>query len=964
MRLIARVVLLAGLFGAMPGTSLAQLDTATIIGTVNDAQANVAPGVSITARNAGTGLSRSAVSDGEGRYRIAGLPPGDYEITAQLQGFAAATRRGVILTLGSEAVINFDLQPAGVAEAVTVTAGAPIVETTTAAVQGSLNREQLDLLPLIGRDFESLLRLMPGASENNGSTGFTGSRGRSNHWHIDGVDNAGDITGFSRQTPALDSVQELQVLVNGFKAEYGQASGGVINVITRSGTNAPHGGGFFLFRNQSLMAESPYADRSLPETPFQRIHYGSTFGGPIRQDRIHYFAAYEREDRDTSTSSTRTLPAATANFAPSTRQFLAQNGINPSLFGAGGGQRHVRPEFVDVHKLSAKLDYQLSDLHSLVVRHVFDSSKEPSGLGGTLFDFNGSTPHSRQNYATVNHKWVVSANRLSEAYVQVGQTVFDGRVNFPSLENVTVSGGFTLGGTSDYPQARTDTTYQLVENFTWYRSGGTGEHVIKTGAQVKVFRSSGFFDSNFRGTWTFPNVQAFVDGRPSRFTQRQGDSNLDRPNDVFGLYVQDDWRPSPAFTLNLGLRYDYENGKTEALRDVTGTPGPGISRDRNNVSPRAGFSWAPGGGTNQAIYGGSGIYYDQIILNIQGNARFTPPKVNAIQIDNPAWPDPFLGGAVQIPPPSISIIDENLVTPYNWNSQIGYRRELLADVGLDVSFVHNRGWDQVGTIPINAGRPGSATILGAGAVRPDPSFTNKTLYTNFGEIKYRGLLVDVRKRFSRRFQGQVNYTLSKTEDNAFNFLSDIFYPERPELNWGPSATDRRHRIEGHAEVTLPLDIQMAAVAEFRSELPLDIIASGRDLNGDGITGEWVHESICRTITCDGFRYSRNSVREMTAAEANRLRALFNVAPIAQFADNPKYFNLDFTLQKRVRLQERHGVRLVVEAFNVLNIPQRRFTDSSVSLSAAQTLNILSAFFGQYLRVEQPRAVQFTIQYDF
>jgi type 1 fimbria pilin len=944
-------------------SSFAQLDTATVIGTVTDSQNTIVPGASVTSRNVSTGIIRASITDSAGRYRIAAIPPGEYEFTVQLPGFAATTRTGVTLTLGSESVINFELRPAGVIERVTVAADVPVVETTTAAVQNVLNRDQLDLLPLIGRDFESLLRLTPGAQENNASTGFGGSRGRSNHWHIDGVDNAGDITGYSRQTPALDSIQEVQVLVTGFKAEFGQASGGVINAITRSGTNAVRGSGFFLFRNQDMMSQSPYADRSLPKEPFQRVQYGGSIGGPLKRDTLHYFAAYEREDRDTTTSSERTLPASTANFAPATRQFLTQNDIPLALFGDGGRQRHVRPEFVDVHKLSVKLDQQLSAAQSLTFRHTFESSNEPSGFSGTLFDFNGSTPYSRHNYAALNHKWV-GINKLSEAYLQIGQTYFDGRVNFPSLQNVTVSGAFLLGGTSDYPQRRTDYTYQLVENLTWIRRGRTGEHTMKAGAQVKFFRSDGFFDSNFRGTWTFPNLQAFINGVPSRFTQRQGDTNLRRPNDIYGMYIQDDWRPTPALTLNLGLRYDYENGKTEALRDVTGEPGPGISRDKNNVSPRFGFSWAPGNNTRHALYGGIGLYYDQIILNIQGNARFTPPKVVGIQIDNPAWPDPFRGGTVQIPPPSISIIDPELVTPYNRNVQIGYRRELLPDLGVDISFLYNRGYDQVGTVPINAGRPGSATITGGGAVRPDPNFTNKTLYTNFGEIKYTGLLVDLKKRFSRRFQGNINYTLSKGEDNAFNFLSDIFYPEQPDLNWGPSVGDRRHRIEGHAEATLPFDLQAGIIVEYRSELPLDIIASGRDLNGDGITGEWVHESICRTINCDGFRYSRNSVRELPTGEANRLRALFGLAPIDRFENNPKYFNIDMTLQKRVRLGGQQAARVTIEAFNLLNIPQRRFPDNSASLSGTQQLNILSPLFGQYLRVEQPRAVQVTLQYDF
>jgi len=207
----------------------------------------------------------------------------------------------------------------------------------------------------------------------------------------------------------------------------------------------------------------------------------------------------------------------------------------------------------------------------------------------------------------------------------------------------------------------------------------------------------------------------------------------------------------------------------------------------------------------------------------------------------------------------------------------------------------------------------------------------------------------------------VNYTLSKAEDNAFSFTGDIFFPERPDLNRGPGSTDRRHRVESHVEATLPWDLQFAAIVEYATELPLNIIASARDLNGDGIAGEWVHEEVCRTINCSGFRYSRNSVRELSTDEANRLRALFGATPIARFENNPKYFNLDLTLQKRVRFWGR-SARMTVEAFNALNIPQRRFLDGSQT--STQTLNILASTFGRYLRVEQPRAVQFTVQYDF
>jgi hypothetical protein len=313
----------------------------------------------------------------------------------------------------------------------------------------------------------------------------------------------------------------------------------------------------------------------------------------------------------------------------------------------------------------------------------------------------------------------------------------------------------------------------------------------------------------------------------------------------------------------------------------------------------------------------------------------------------------------------VSIIDPDLVTPRNWNSQIGYRREITSDIGLDVSFVYNRGYDHVGIINVNAAVPGTAS--GTGGVptggRPDPNFVNKSFYTNYGDIEYRGLLVDLKKRFSRGFQGGIAYTLSKTENNSFNFVSGLQVPTQPDLSWGPDTQDRRHRIEAHTEVNLPYGVQLGVIAEFRSEAPLDVLANGRDLNGDGITGDWVNESLCLARTgvpaCPGFTYSRNSARELTTEEANALRALFGagqggpLTPIASFANNPKYFNADLTLQKRFRFG-RHGARFTMEAFNVFNIAQR----------TAPNQSILSSLFGTYTAVESPRAIQFTAQYDF
>ena len=793
----------------------AQQETATVIGAVLDAQQSAIPGVTVSVRNVDTGFTRDAVTGSDGRYRIAAVPPGGYEISAALPGFATATRQGVTLTVGAEAVINFNLTVAGVAEAVSVISDAPVIQTTTSAVQSTIRREQIDLLPLAGRDYTALLRLVPGAAANNASYGFAGSRGRSNTWNIDGVDNSDEISGNAHQSPALDSVQEIQVLVNGFKAEYGQASGGVVNVITRSGTNQVHGSGLLLFQDEAVRARSPYADRSQPEDLFQRIQYGATAGGPLVKDKLHFFATYEREDQDRTAVTTVTLPPSTATFSAATRQFLSTAGVDLALFGSGGRQRLVRPEYIDWHKATGRVDYQRSANQYATVRYLLDSKAEPSGLGGTLHDYAGSRTYLKTNSANLNHKWILAPNKLNEAYVQYGNHHEEINAIFTNFPTVQVSGGPNIGSTTNNNPVDNHVV-ALNNNFTWTLAGTrTGEHALKAGAQLKVLRSDSLFDSNFRGIYTFPNNDAFIAGVPSRFTQNRGDSQLKRPNEQYGAFFQDDWRPAPDLTLNLGFRYDYETAKTLALIDVTGAPGPGISHDKNNLSPRAGFAWSPNGDTRQVIYGGTGLYYDQVILNIIGNARFTPPKVIGVQIDNPSFPDPSVGGALSVPTPNVSIIDPALVTPRNWNSQIGYRRELLRDVGLDVALVYNRGYDHVGIINTNAGEPGTASFTGGNPRRPDPTFVNKSFYTNYGEIHYKGLLVEVKKRLSHNVQGGIAYTLSKTENNAFNFASAAQVPSQLDLSFGPDTEDRRHRVEAHAEVNLPWGVQFGTIVDFR-----------------------------------------------------------------------------------------------------------------------------------------------------
>ena len=555
----------------------------------------------------------------------------------------------------------------------------------------------------------------------------------------------------------------------------------------------------------------------------------------------------------------------------------------------------------------------------------------------------------------LNHKWIRTPTHLNELYLKAGHWKFDRLPGHPALPTISIdeAGGTFLGTSSDSPGASTVDYLQILDNYTVHRPRSwKGSHVLKFGLEGKLFRSESYFDSNFRGTFFFTTVANFLAGRARRYTVREGDTSLDEPVSTLGLYAQDDWTISPRLTLNLGVRWDYERGTVEALKDIPpgspacaytdrcGQAGTANSDDYDNVSPRFGLVWDPQGDGKAALHGGAGLYYDQVVENIQTNARFTAPKVTAIQIENPSFPDPFAAGTPANPAPNLLFADEGLVTPRSLRMSLGMKRQLGANLAGDVTFNWADGYDQVLGPNINSIDPATRQ-------RPNPNFTNVTFYTNEGRYEYRALTVELRRRMAGWLQWGLAYTLSKTENNGENFLFGYQFPRQPHRSWGPGEEDRRHVLVGHAVAKLPWGLDLGAIVDVRSERPLTVFAAGVDIDGDGITGDYP----------DG--YDRNQVRELSLQEANRLRAEFGRPDVAEFQDNPKFVNVDATLQKRVKLGGERAFRLTLEVFNVFNRPNY----------ARPVGSITSALFGQRLSIDvardaRMRSLQLTGQIDF
>ena len=333
-----------------------------------------------------------------------------------------------------------------------------------------------------------------------------------------------------------------------------------------------------------------------------------------------------------------------------TLQFLSQNNLSTSLFGAGGRQFFLRASPVVTNKATARVDHSFNTNHMLTVRYTYDDSSQAIGDLETLFDHNASNSTTRNQLANINHKWILSGSALNEAYFQDNDYWFKFDNNAPSVPVVSVP-GFSLGGSPNFPQGDDGYRLHLKDNFSWIR----GNHQFKAGGETRFYRSSAFVAINFSGTYTFPSVASFIAGTPSRYTITMGNPDIPLSSNIFAGFIQDDWRPFRSLTLNFGVRYDYTDAKVPELvpglvvdvgnefLPLKGQQDPAISRDKNNVSPRFGFTWSPD--PKWAIYGGTGLYYDQVILNNYVSTLFGAPRRISVAIDNPIFPVPAVAAA-------------------------------------------------------------------------------------------------------------------------------------------------------------------------------------------------------------------------------------------------------------------------------------------------------------------------------
>jgi hypothetical protein len=815
-----RVTILAAIVIALPALAFAQ--TATIEGTVKDTSAAALPDVKISVRNLETGWEAEGASTAAGTYHVAAIPPGLYRLTAESAGFANFTREPIRLFVGQTADIPIVMAVGGRAEEVTITAEAPLVTPTRSEITQVVEGERIQQLPLDGRNFLELAELAPGVAPSTGFggglTSISGFSFRNVTINLDGLDVTDVVARGAYGYFTSEPIREFQVITNRFSAEYGRSLSGVINAVTKSGTNELHGSAYAYARDEALDArhfvfdsETLDFEREEEKDEFSQQQFGASLGGPIVKDRTHFFLNYERGNHDATAFVT------------------ADPGWS---FGALDISSEVGnfPQTTTDNQIFAKLNHQAGARHALEASFTRKTTDDTNVfVGGFSTASFGARTEFAENLFLLGDTWTVSNRAVNQLRIQFGTRRNDWIPNDrdPSIYQYTDFGVITCCGSHpSVDQLNQTRRVQIRNDFNLNRQ----RHNLKFGGDVQFLQ--GDHDTRYTSTGFY----VIWYGSPLYFRQAFGPTHFKFDEEVYGIYAQDDWRLRDHLTLNLGVRYEYN----------TFTPD-----DTNNAAPRLGFAWDATRDGRTNIRGGVGLYHDLAFTQLVQVANWGGPQ-GAYNLTfapgDPLYPQNFgsiaaLPAGRPIPARDIYELDDDIRTAQSWQTSLGFQREIFRDLAVSVDGVYVRGANLLRLRDINAPvftgpYPAGQEVALANRNRPtvpaNNGFRRVDQIESSGRSEYKALYANLTKRL-RRSTFQLSYTLADAKDDL-PVGGD--YNSRPndsldmDAEWGPALNDIRHTVAANAVVQLPLGFTTGGIFLAYSGRPYTAQV-GVDLNGDG-----------------------------------------------------------------------------------------------------------------------------------
>jgi hypothetical protein len=945
---------------------------ATVAGTVSDESGAALPGVTVTITNIATGRAQSLVTSTDGRYRAVALTPGPYEVAAELQGFGTL-KRAITLVVGAEAELDLTLSVATLAETVTVVGEAPLIEVAKSQPSSIITGAQLQALPVLSRDFLVLAQLLPGAGPinrasstqpRNGSTKFGAVPDERYAYttQIDGGDVDDAIWGNPTINLGQDAIAEFKVYRNQFDAQYGKATTAVVAVVTKSGTNRTSGTGYYFGRDKALNAKNAFA---VNVPPFQQTRVGYSLGGPIVQNRTHYFTAYE--GLFTDTANIVALPASNP-FAS------LENGTYP---------RNLRRRNFD-----SRVDHRFNDDHNMYVRYAYDfygdyAPRKPlRPLDGGLLNLGSSDfdDFSKSHSLVVEENWILSSTKVNtfRAHVLIhdlnAPAVFEGqRVIRP---------GFTWGqhnlSPQDFPRKRLTLTDAFLVTM--------GKHDLNAGGEV-AYSHNGFESHQLEGgQWTFQTDAPFDRSNPAtypfQFTIREPGFYWHNGGQI-GAYISDTYRVRPRWTLNLGIRWDFDTNLRDNEIVDTMLADPRFKGMENFVhsgeerglqydafQPRAGVTWDIRGDGSLVARGGYGIYITRnrewfsvgssqqtnfgntVLITDRTKQGLCYPSIDCV-LDGRSISEYLATTGTGLR--QLSLVADDYRFPLQRTASAGVGWQLTSTTGMDIDVVHSYMPNALGGEDRNL--PASGPISAANP-RPIPTLGRVTVQ-NLPNTRswYDALEMQVRQRVRGNNNLQLSYTLSRARvDGCTGVCSNALRPFQREsiaqleatgrsLEYGYNPIDTRHNLAISASMQLPAGVQLSGIARFISGYPLPLTC-GCDLDGDGTNDRPPGAP---------FTVGRGDLEGQLEA-INAFRRTRSLTPLTldQIKVPPPAKNIDVRLTKQVQLGGSRRVEFFAEAFNITNF---------VNATGFGT-NVLLPTFNLPTGAQDARQVQWGARFSF
>lgn len=942
-RFFSFLVFAALLFGAsFAAHAQSQALNGQIEGVVTDASGGAVANATITVRNIETGTERQITSDESGVYRAPLLPLGTYRVTVEAANYKRLVREGITLVAGQSATVDLGLEPGDVSATVTITSDAPIADAGKIDVGRVMNTREIQDLPLVSRNpynYSLLQANVVGRPNTEFGVPRVSANGyaRRTNFQLDGNANTQVNQAGLRLVPISETfISEVQLVTNGFSAEFGNTPGLIMNNITPSGTNDVRGSASYRFRRTAFSSRPFNTLPTAVKPPTTVDNFAGAVGGPIIKDRWHFYGGYEYVSRDFSGR-----PAQTVTIPNDRRLELIAAGLPSNIFVSS------IPASQKVNFYIGRTDVQLTEIHRLTGRYIKFTNFSPNNVGGVLNTLERTVDlDDKSDSLAIQLASVFSANVLNEFRYQRAKRTSE---FLPTEFTPSGTPSVLIANVAAFGPATNVGTISPIQTFNQFQNNLTfnvGDHSLKFGGGVNLIDD--FRRNDISTLYTFPTVAAYVAARNgtnrlgyTNFQQTLGDAVIEYDSEFYNFFAQDDWKATRKLKINYGLRYDlYDvpqgdpNSPFEEARN--------FKLDKDNVAPRLGFVYSLRDGARPTVVRGSaGIYYDTVYLlmyenAIQGNGtgRYLNVTRTPTQSGAPLFPNGIPTGtslgALGITQDA-QIISQEFDNTYAMHYQAQIEQGLTENLSATIGYIHSDGrhlpvYRQSNCRPVAGsfladGRPiyGTRATAANGNVtvtpcvnRINPNFNNILLVESSGNSRYDAFTAQLNKRFSQGYQFSFNYTLSRVRDDApERNLQGVTAatqsdPSNRRFDEGFGIADQRHTFSGSFVARPRFDVESRALRYLLNNNQIGftvLVGSGEtfpittnfDLNGDGV------------INDIPVGFERNAGRA-----------------------DPS-LNVDARYSRVIPLTERFRIELFAEATNIFNINSAvSFTNSTLS----------------------------------